>query len=97
MNSNHGGLLLSTKTKYQNALLSSLLEHGLIFISLSVFELWIIIVDLGLFTTVVSLFAVCLRYLHSTVLQTALSSGAFLCCTLILPFKQKELLLDKNL
>lgn len=43
---------------YQDALLSSSLEQfwesRLIFISLSMFELWIIIVDLGLFTTVVS-------------------------------------------
>lgn len=43
---------MSTKNKYQNALLSSFLEQvwesRLIFISLSVFELWIRTVDLGL-------------------------------------------------
>lgn len=85
---------------YQNAL-SALLEQfwesRLIFISLSMFDLWIIIVDLGLFTRVVSLSAVCLRNLHCIVLQTVLSTGAFLYPTPILPFKPRELLLDQNL
>lgn len=81
-----------------SSFLEQVWESRLVFISLSVFELWIITVGLGLFIMrilkfeasywycfssydsclLVCVSAVCLRNLHSTVLQTALVSGAFL-------------------